>query len=165
MAPPQSVLRSAPVRPRSVDLAFSVHLCGSVLGLLSALLGLVILDEQIRADLGSDDLGMPSLDAAVELMRIVAVTMTIVVVVISVVFLFFVFAMRNGRSWARILLTVVGSLNLLASLGYLGQLGVQFGIGGVGVVVATVNILILPVTALGIIAMYLPESNRYFQYN
>ena len=67
--------------------------------------------------------------------------------------IFFMFKMRAGHNWARIVLTVLGVLSILASLYGLTQ----------GFTVGTIfSVISLLVVAAAIVFMYKPAARAYF---
>jgi hypothetical protein len=84
-------------------------------------------------------------------------------IVMTVIWLAVVTAMRSGKSWARLLLTVLGILSLLGIVltGFFIQY--VFAAGALGVVQAIAHILTLLAVIGAIYFQYRGEANRYFQ--
>lgn len=105
-------------QPGPIRLAVRLMWTGAAVSLISLVVGLATLGDakdQIRDDLVKDDpnVSQSTIDAAY------AVGIVVVVVIGSVgVFLWLWMAWKNGqgRSWARIVATVLGALNLLFTL-------------------------------------------------
>ncbi|ASO18124.1 hypothetical protein AHOG_02300 [Actinoalloteichus hoggarensis] len=142
-----------PARPRTVDLAFYLYLANATIGVLSALVLLITMNALIDEQAAAAGVNAEALGEVVRGAIIITVVITLLVAALN---LLFVFMMRNGRNWARILLTVLSALGLLSSLNSLGD--------------ATANPLTLILTIVGIalplaavFLMFRPESNRYFQ--
>ncbi|APU12557.1 hypothetical protein UA75_02355 [Actinoalloteichus sp. GBA129-24] len=146
-----------PTRPRTVNIAFILYLVNSALGILGAVILMATMDSLIVAEARAAGLDSEA-ESVLETFRAAMMITAVIALIFSAVFLLFVFMMRNGRNWARILLTVLSGLALLSTIGSLGDTGSN------GLLVGqTMLSIALPIGA--IVAMYLPESNRYFKSN
>jgi hypothetical protein len=141
-------------RPRPVALAVRLMLVGAVLSAIGALFTLTQIDE-IRDTIEDDN---PSFSASeVDTAVNVAVGSTVVVGLIAVG-LWVWMAIKNGegRSWARVVASVLGGLNIAFTLlGFAGEttaLSVFFSL--VSLVLAGVILYLL----------YRPESTRYYDF-
>ncbi|AOS61320.1 hypothetical protein TL08_02410 [Actinoalloteichus hymeniacidonis] len=161
----QGMPRGGANRPPSVEAAFWLFLANSVLGLLSAILTFVSVDSLLATQPGYTEVLTEGGSAPADFIRGTLITAASIALVFQAIFLIFVFMMRNGRNWARILLTVLAVLGLVTSIGNLDSIGLQFEAGGIAAVIGIIAILglLLPIGAT--ITMYLPPSNNYFKYN
>ncbi|MDI2031205.1 hypothetical protein QFW96_21430 [Saccharopolyspora sp. TS4A08] len=148
-------------RPRTVDYSFWAGIACPIIGfVLLALSFSVITDaelEMILGEAGAAGGQTLTLDQARALFR---VTMAIVVVfclILAGLWIMFLIFMRNGRNWARIVITVVGALWFL--------LTIPTVIGGATGAVLTTLAAVLQLAALAatIIYAYLTPSNPHFQ--
>jgi len=143
-------------RPKEVEISFWLWIATVVLGLVSVLVTYPQIDR-IRADAINEALAQdPTLDRSlIESVTTGALVAGIVIgLLIVVAELVFVFLMRGGRNWARIVLAVLGGL------------GVLFGL--IGLAGATGSMLAIAVPQLllligAIVAMFLPAANAWFR--
>ncbi len=70
--------------------------------------------------------------------------------------------MRKGRNWARIVLTVVGVLALLAGVFLLVGAGLLFSIGALGVVTVLLSAIQIGLAIAAMVFMYRPDAKAYF---
>ncbi len=161
MPPPSGGYPAGPaplrgIRPREVEISFWLWIANLVLGLLGAVIAYFQIDE-IQAEAINETLAEnPTLDRSV--VENAATAGLIVGVVIGLLLIAaqvaFVFLMRGGRNWARIVLAVLGGLGVL--IGLLGLAGTT-GSMGVG---ALLQLLLL----IGaIVTMFLPAANAWFR--
>ncbi|MFD0918423.1 hypothetical protein [Saccharopolyspora rosea] len=152
--------REAP-RPSTVDTSFWAGIASVVVGfgvLATALL--VVSDAELRAVV--DQLaaqGRPvTLDQARAIYRTAVVAMFVIVAVIAALWILFLFFMRRGRNWARIVITVVGVLWFLLALPpALG--GAEGGVGP-----QLLSLLQLVALLVTLVYAYLAPSNAYFRH-
>lgn len=149
-APPPSDLRQpaesyAP--PREIVASFWCYIGGAVVVLLGGLLAIgekqTILDALRTAN--TTNATEAQLEAAANLVVIVAVVIS---VVLTGLYVLFAYKLKAGRNWARIVLTVLAVLTLInlvstrggSAVGYIGELAV----------------------IVGCVLSYLPNSSGYF---
>ncbi|GAA2569853.1 hypothetical protein [Pseudonocardia hydrocarbonoxydans] len=70
--------------------------------------------------------------------------------------------MRNGRNWARIVLTVLGVLGVLAGAVALIGLSLLLGAGVLGLVVVLASAVQIILAVAAIVMMYRPAAKAYF---
>lgn len=146
--------------PSTVQGAFWIYLLVAALSLVSIVLVMTdgALDRAIQ-DAGRNT-GNASIDVA-SLVNVVRVTTIVVAVIFVALYLFFAVKMRNGRNWARIVLTVLSALSVLSRFSVSSTVTVNGEVyssnsnaiaGWAGAIAAIVAIVL----------MYLPASNAYF---
>jgi hypothetical protein len=131
-----------PPVPREVNIAFAVWVLSAVLSLVLQLLDVSAFVEQYQKQLAGtaqEQLSTGTLKG----IYIVAV------VAVSVLMVFFAWKMRSGRKWARAVIAILAILGLMF----------QAMSVGVGDVLAIAGVLI---TATGLVFMFVPASNAYF---
>ncbi len=107
---------------------------------------------------GASAQGQPlTLDQARSVYFAVLALVSAIVAVIAALWIMFLFFMRRGRNWARIVITVVGAVWILLTLPSV--------IGGSAGGIATALLAVLQVltVAATIVFAYLAPSNQYFQ--
>lgn len=156
---PQPDPRGLSARPLStVQGAFWIYVLVAALSLVSIVLVLTdgtfvrAIDE---AGTGNDGIDVESLVSAVK------VTTIVIAVIFLALYLFFAVKMRNGRNWARIVLTVLSALSVVSRFSVSSTVtvnGQEYSSnsnaisGWIGAIAALVAIVL----------MYLPASNAYF---
>jgi hypothetical protein len=157
-APPVSESEYRQVeRPKAVDTAFTLWFVAAGVGLLSNILGLATAQDvanEVSRRIGT------TVDSS---QTATGVGTTITSIVLLALWVAIVFQMRKGANWARILLTVLGVLSVLAGLFGLLLIGVLFSIGILGVLQALLGIAQLVTVIAAIVFMYKRESNAYFK--
>ncbi len=153
-----------PVRPRSVDLAVRLMYAGAVVSVLSGIAALFqdrdALRESIRKSLSSS--GQDVTQSAVDNAITVGIVASLVVglVVAGVWVLMGVFNGR-GRSWARLVATVLGLVNVVFTItGLVGAASVT-GAGG-GLVSTLLSLVNLVLAAVILFLLWKRESSDYF---
>jgi hypothetical protein len=131
------------VRPSEVSTAFWLWVANVVVGLAGSVVAFAAIGDTVRAQLADQVRSDPTLNTAdVEtVVRIGVVVGSVVALLLVGLQLFVVFRMRSGRSWARIVLTVLGGLSVLltvAGLGRASTVDAGFGLVGAILVVAAV---------------------------
>ncbi|GAB3676106.1 hypothetical protein [Saccharopolyspora tripterygii] len=160
-APPPPERPSGPQRPRTIELAFWAGIASPVIGfVMIALSFATINDAELQMVLNQTGAaGQPSLDLD-QVRALFRVTIAIVVVfclVLAGLWIMFLIFMRNGRNWARVVITVIGALWFLLSIPtVLGGAA-----GGIGT--ALVAVLQMVVVGATIVYAYLAPSNQYLQ--
>lgn len=146
-----------PEPPREVRTAFTLWVSGLVIGVISGALSFVWgnpLDEgrqRAQAD-ATSQVSRDQLDTIFNVVLVIALVFAVVFIAVEVLFMF---KMKAGRNWARIVLTVLtGFTVLLFPLGVILQpeLGITDAVGAIQVV--------LMVTAT--VFMFRAPANDYF---
>jgi hypothetical protein len=142
-------------QPATIANAVKLMYVGAVLGLVGTLLTFTQTDA-IRDAIEEDNtsLSASEIDTAVN----VAIGSTIVAGLIGVG-LWVWMAVKNGqgRSWARVVATVLGGINILFTL---------FGLAGNGTTAVTLLFSVLSIALAGVILylLYRPESSRFYDF-
>ena len=135
-------------RPSSLSTAVRLMQLGAVLSLLSVIVSLLTLDS-MKESIGDamrdadPNVSQTTIDAAYS----VGIVSGVIGGVIAVgLWLWMAWKNGQGRSWARIVATVFGALNLiftLLSLGSPGMTAVSLGFGAINLVLAAVILVLL----------------------
>lgn len=144
-----------PPRPDSVNRSFQLWILALVIGVVSAILGFFefeaareeLIDELVAA---GDQISREQAETLVTVSNYVAVGFYLALLGLI---LGFVFLMRSGKNWARIVLTVVGVISVLLSL--LSVAG-----GGLGSILQLVS---AGVVITAIVFMYRRDAAPYFK--
>jgi len=160
--PPPPALQYQPsqsrgVLPKSLDLSVKLWIAAAAISLIHSIL--TIVNTNALIDEYSARLGV-SLDAARG--SVSGIGSVIFQVILVAVWLFFVWQMREGQNWARIVLTVIGAISLLIGVIALFTLGVLFAIGGLGILEFLFSLASLAVVAAAIWFQFRPDANPYF---
>ncbi|MDJ0358933.1 hypothetical protein [Rhodococcus sp. H29-C3] len=157
-------------RPAPVDVETSRHLWWGValLGMLELLMTLVVVygDKSIFAQQLVDDVALqqPSMpltaESAESYLTAALVLMVFLGVGFGALFLFWVNKMRLGRMWARMVLTMIGTVTVVLALPQLFGLGSADGALSLSMAVAGVAQGVLAAGAIYL--MHRKESNEYF---
>ena len=124
-----------PPRPQEVLTAFWLWIASMVVSVIGNVVGFLTLGDrvrsQVRQQVGTDpNLSAANVDTIVRIGFIVGAVVALLFVALE---LFFVFKMRAGRNWARIVLTVLGGLSVLLTIvGLRSAAGLTAVIGLVG---------------------------------
>ena len=139
--------------PQEVEVSAKLWFASIVLGLVAGLLTLLLTDRDALAqEILTADAAITADQArsAVTVGLVVALVITLAILALEV---FFVSKMRDGRGWARIVLTVLGVLSVLSSL---VGLGAGLTLGGL------TNLVSLVLVAAAVVLMYRPAATAYF---
>jgi hypothetical protein len=141
-------------QPSSIRLAVRLMLVGAALSAIGVLLTFTQTDAIREAVEESDDsLTESQIDTAVS----VGVAFAVVTGLIGVgLWVWMSVANGQGKSWARVVATVLGGLNVLGTLFSLvgaGSTALSVALGIVGVVLAAVILVLL----------YRPDASRYYE--
>lgn len=148
--PPAAHQPEAPLpdRPSALTAAVRLMQLGAVLSLLSVLVSLLSLDS-LKETMGDamreadPDVSQATIDAAYS----VGIVSGVVGGVIGIVlWLWMAWKNGQGRSWARVVATVLGTLNVMltaASLGTPGMTPASLGFGAVSMLLAAVILVLL----------------------
>lgn len=143
----------APAPPAEVQTSVKLWFASIVIGLIGAVGGVFLADtDALTDDLVEADSGLSASDAEsiVTLGLIVGLVVALVIIGLQV---FFVFKMRAGRNWARIVLTVLAGLSLLSGL---------FGLTGGITAGSLISLVSLAVLIAATYYMFRPAANAYF---
>jgi hypothetical protein len=139
----------APRPPNEVLGAFWGYVVAAVVTLVTGVL--ILGQKQQIADSmrAANKQGGSLTDAQIDQVATIGVTAAVVVAVIFAgLYLLFAFKLKNGRNWARVVLTIIAVIALLSLL-----------LGGVGSVIGYIGELAAVIAA---VLSYLPASNAYF---
>lgn len=142
-----------PAPPADVQTSVKLWFTSIVIGLIGSVGGVFFTDtdaliaEQAQADSG---LSTAELESVVMIGLVVGLVFALVIIGLQV---FFVFKMRAGRNWARIVLAVLAGLSLV-----LGLLGLTGGI----TVASFISLVSLAVLVAATYYMFRPAANAYF---
>ncbi len=138
--------------PKEVELSFRLWIASIVVSLLESILTFVTIDDIRQQTIDDTIASTPGVDP-----QFIENTVNVVGLVFELALLalvvFFSVKMRAGRNWARIVLTVLGALDVIGGLFLLGQYGLAaltFGLSAL--------IIIAP-----IVTMYLPGAAPWFR--
>ncbi|MGH3825889.1 MAG: hypothetical protein ACRDQX_01745 [Pseudonocardiaceae bacterium] len=140
-------------RPQEVEISFWLWIATFVLGVV----GLITNYSQIRAEAINQVLAQTpaadqsTIESATTTALVIGVVLGLLFAVAEIVF---VFLMRGGRNWARIVLAVFGGLGVL--FGLLG-LAVNPGAG------SATGLLQLLLLIGALVTMFLPAANAWFR--
>jgi hypothetical protein len=135
-------------RPKEVEISFGLWIAASVLYVL----GLLAAYSQVRTETVDRVLAQnPALDQSM-IERVATGAFVVWLLIGAAAVLTFVFLMRGGRNWARIVLAVIGGISVL-----LGLLGLAAGAGSVA------GLLQLLLLIGAIVTMFMPAANAWFR--
>lgn len=131
--------------PASVRLAVILFLTDVVLGLVNFALTLALPPGQADAEAQ-----MPT-----------GIAIGVLALAFLVFYVLFIVKMRAGKNWARITLTVLVPLTVLASIVF-SDIGALLSAGGLGLAKVVTIALELILIVAAVVFMYRPDSNTYF---
>jgi len=123
-------------RPGTVTAAFVLWIIAAIVGLVSAILAFVAF--------GAGGAVTGGLTGGV------AIAVGVFALIVAIIQVIIVFKMRDGRNWARIVLTILGILSIVSNI--------NSGVQGQGFSWVT-----LIVTLIAVILMYVGGANAYFR--
>jgi hypothetical protein len=159
------------VPPKSVQTSFQLWVVYLVLGVIGMVVSFLTRDAQIAAGIriGLEGSGFTEADlpaGTIEGIRAAGAAQSNIALVISIVILAVlaaaVVSMRKGRNWARIVLTVVGVLALLAGVFLLLGAGLLLAVGGLGVVSVLLAAVQVGLAIAAMVFMYRPDAKAFF---
>lgn len=152
-----------PEPPRDVRTAFVLWLGAIAASVVANLLGLLVVEEVLAATVARAP-GTPDPEA-VAWARLNAYSLIIgVTLLVLGVGLFLATRMRSGVNWARIVLTVVGAIDVLIGvLGLIGGSDVPGVEGAVPALLTVLTVVELALVAAAIWCMYRPPAAAYFR--
>lgn len=158
MPPPPYQAPAGPIAvPKSLDLSVKLWVAAAAVSLIHSILTIVntnALVDEYAARLGVDTTAAQA--------SVTGIGSVIFQIILIGVWLFFVFKMREGQNWARIVLTVIGGISLLLGVIALFTLGVLFSIGGLGVLEVLFSLASLATVAGAIFYQFKADANPYF---
>ncbi|MGP4015195.1 hypothetical protein [Saccharopolyspora sp. 5N708] len=162
MTPPQVPERepAGPWWPNTINYSFWAGIASVVVGfamLASAYLLISDADLQLVLQETAIQGQQITLEQARGIYLVVLAVMTAIVAVVAALWIMFLFFMRRGRNWARIVITVVGALWFLLTIP-----SVAGGSTG-GSTTALLAVLQLLAVGATLVFAYLAPSNQYFQ--
>lgn len=128
-------------RPTTVTVAFWLWIASTVIGLIGAIVIVAFAGDSAAIR----DLQGGERDAA----NAALIGLAVIFIIVALLRALFAWYMLKGRNWARIVLTVLGAINIVAVAAQAGSIGVLEWIGVVLIAVA-------------IVLQFLPSSNAYF---
>jgi hypothetical protein len=141
-------------QPSSILNAVKLMYVGAALNIVGVIFAFIQRDEirdQIRDS--DDSLTADELDTAVA----IALTFVVIVGLISVGLWLWMAAMNGrGKSWARVVASVLGGLNIVLTL-------LSFVGGQVTPLAAVVSVVGIALAALILYLLYRPDSTRYYE--
>jgi hypothetical protein len=132
-----------PAVPKEINIAFAVWVLST---LVSMVMEIIDADAIVEIYMRQMTAQAPDMQLSPETVRNMFL---VIVVLVNLVLLLFAWKMRQGRNWARILLTVLAVLSLWSQAASVGMSSV---LGLISVVI----------TATGLVFMFVPAANAYF---
>ncbi|MCU1681094.1 MAG: putative rane protein [Amycolatopsis sp.] len=156
--PPYNQAPAGPIAlPKSLDMSVKLWIAAAAVSLIHSILTIVntnALVDEYAARLG--------VDTSAASANVSGVGSVIFQIILIGVWLFFVFKMREGQNWARIVLTVIGGITVLLGVIALFALGVLFSIGGLGVIEVLFSLASLATVGGAIFFQFKADANPYF---
>lgn len=156
---------SAGPAPVDVQTSFKLWILNVVLGVLAAVLTFFTINDQLA--LGLDEAARTTPGVTREQLEtgllVAAIAGGVFYLVLLGLMLLFVFKMRAGRNWARIVLTVLGGIGLVFALFGLPGTFALFAMGILGVLVGLLSLVGIVLTAAAIFFMFRPAASAYFR--
>lgn len=134
-------------RPGAVTAAYVIWLIGAIVSLIGSIFALFVGILALTAGTAFGGLAGAAVGAVV-------LIFAIFVFIIAIIELIIVNRMRDGRNWARVVLTVLGILSLIGSIVPWFSAGFNS--------TSTWSIVQVVVLVIAIILMYVPAANAYF---
>lgn len=161
---------TGPGRPVPVDVQTAFQLWWGVAGLgvvyLFGALAMVYADrdaytDQLLKDFAAQNVEVALTRSTAEQLLLVGLGITALLgFAVTALFLLFVYRMRRGRNWARMVLTMIGIFLLFSAIPTIFGFGAAGG--GAAVVVGVAGIVQAVLAVGAIVLMHRRESNRYF---
>lgn len=151
-------------KPKEVETAFRLLIAFIVLGVIGTVLSFVLASTTVGAAIGTTELppGVSSSDIT-GIATGVVIGIGVLFLVLYGLGLLFTFKMRQGRNWARIVLTIVSAIYVLFWLISLGGIGQMVSAGIVGLVSVVLGVVQLLLIVGALYFMFRPAANQYFQ--
>lgn len=150
---------SGPWRPDTINYAFWAGIASVVVGFaMLASAFLLVSDAELQLVLEQSTQGQPvTLEEARSVYYGALVVLFVLVAIIAALWIMFLFFMRRGRNWARIVITVTGAVWIVLTIP-----SVAGGSAG-GMTTALLSAVQVLAVAATIVFAYLAPSNQYFQ--
>ncbi|SHK13355.1 hypothetical protein SAMN05443637_1032 [Pseudonocardia thermophila] len=150
-------------RPADVETSFKLWIASVIVGLISSVIAFIQMPAMIDAAIAAQPLPTGLSESDLRFGIQIGIVVGIVVgLIFLALYLLFVFKMRAGRNWARIVLTVLGALSVLFTLISFGSVIQQFSAGALGAVSAILTIGQLLLIIAAIVFMWRPAAAAYF---
>jgi hypothetical protein len=145
----------APPRPPTITAALWIWIAGAVLSV--AVIPVLLLANADYLIAGDRTITEESRRAGELGLRTIAVFAGFGMLVAAAPYIAFAVVLRNGHNWARILLTILGALGVLAMIVTLTlELGLPVWQPG-----AAICVVVIGLTVAAVVLQFLPASNRY----
>jgi hypothetical protein len=156
---------AAPVeKPKDVETAFRLGLLAVVIGIIGIALSFAVSGPSIDAALAANPL--PPGFTEQQLRQAATIGLAVgaaLLLIVVALYLLFLFKMRAGRSWARIMATIFSAIWIAFGLFGLAGIGEVLAAGPLGVVSAVLSVLLLVVLIAAVFFMFRPAAGPYFQ--
>jgi hypothetical protein len=156
---------AAPVeKPKEVETAFRLGLLAVVLGIIGIALGFAVSGPAIDAEIAATPLPPGFTEQQFRQIALVtSIVVAVLMLVVIAVYLLFLFKMRAGRNWARIMTTIFAAIWIAFGLFGLAGIGAIIATGPLGILSAVLSVLLLVVLIASIFFMFRPAAGPYFQ--
>jgi hypothetical protein len=157
MAPLPPVLpqEMAPPRPATITAAMWIWIAGAVLSVaVIPVLLLANVDYFLNEDSGNTEADRQANELGVKTM---AVMLGFAMLVAAAPYVAFAIVLRNGQSWARILLTILGVIGILSMVA-ITFISLSSQVWQPSVVI---SVVVIGLTVAAVVLQFLPASNRF----
>jgi hypothetical protein len=156
---------AAPVeKPKEVETAFRLGLLSVAISIVGIALGFAVSGPALDAAIAANPMPPGFTEQQFRQAALIgSIVFAVFLLIIICVYLLFLFKMRAGRNWARIVLTILGLLWIAFGLYGLMGVGQVIAAGPLGIVSAVLSVLQLVVLAASIFFMFRPAAGAYFQ--
>jgi len=156
---------AAPVeKPKEVETAFRLGLLSIAISIVGIALSFAVSGPAIDAAIAANPLPPGFTEQQFRQVALIgSIVFAVFLLIIIGLYLLFMFKMRAGRNWARILLTILGLLWIAMGLWGLAGSGQVLAAGPLGFVSVGLSVLQLVVIAASIFFMFRPATGPYFQ--
>jgi hypothetical protein len=144
---------AAEQQPQSITTAVRLMWIGAGLSLLGIILGFVQRDE-IEKQVRESDSSLTA-DEVDDVVGVLLAFGVVIGLLAAGLWLWMASANGKGKSWARIVASVLGGLNILFAL-------INIGAGNLPPVSVILTLLNLVLAAVVLFLLYRPDSNRYY---
>ena len=143
-----------PATPVEVLTSVKLWFASIAVGLIGGILSYALTDQsaavQAMADADTTGLTQAQLQAAVNVALIVGLVLVLILLGLQILF---VFKMKAGRGWARIVLTVLAGFSAISTLTSISG-GFTFS--------TAVSVISLGIVVAAVVFMFRPAANPYF---
>jgi hypothetical protein len=156
---------AAPVeKPKDVETAFRLGLLAVVIGIIGIALSFALAGPSIDAAIAANPLPPGITEQQFRQIALVSsIVVAVLLLVVIALYLLFLFKMRAGRNWARIMTTIFAAIWIAFGLFGLLGIGEVLAAGPLGVLSAVLSVLLLVVLIASIFFMFRPTVGPYFQ--